>query len=69
MTTPSPTLKPIYTFDPTQPALLHDQLNDEMMPWTAEQLTSWREYANSAQQGRDRMGRLAVGWVVRTARG
>jgi hypothetical protein len=28
---PPPTLKPMSVFDPTQPALLHDKLNDKMI--------------------------------------
>jgi hypothetical protein len=38
-------MKPMSTFDPTQPALLHDQLNDKTFAWTGEHLASWREYA------------------------
>jgi hypothetical protein len=43
------------TFDPSQPALLHDQLNDKMIAWTGEDLAHWREHAESASHG-------VVGW-------
>jgi hypothetical protein len=48
---PPLTLKPMSTFDPTRPALLHDQLNDKMLAWTGEELAGWREHANPHSQG------------------
>jgi len=43
--TPPPTLRPMSEFDATQPALLHDQLNDRMIPWTGEQQGQWHRTA------------------------
>lgn len=41
------------TFDPTQPAILHDALNDQIISWLAEpeQIASFREYALLQQDG------------------
>jgi hypothetical protein len=31
-----PTLRPMRTFDPTKPAMMHDQLNDRTFQWDPE---------------------------------
>lgn len=48
---PPSTLKPMNTFDPSKPALLHDQLNDDMVPWTGEELVGWQKYAKRRSDG------------------
>jgi hypothetical protein len=40
-TMPKPDLKPMSEFDPSMPAMVHDQLNEEMF-WHPEK---WREHA------------------------
>ena len=51
--TPPPTFKTMNSFYPAQPALLHDQLNDKIIPWSAtrEELDSWRQHANPHSEG------------------
>jgi len=64
---PPLTLKPMSSFDPTQPALLHDQLNEKMVPWssTPEEVKSWRQYANSHSEGLVEWdGLLLDGWCA-----
>jgi hypothetical protein len=60
---PPATLQPMSTFDPSQPALLHDQLNDTMLPWTGEQRESWRAHARIRSDGLAEWdGDLFDGW-------
>ena len=33
---PPPALRLMRTFDPTQPAILHDRLNDEIVTWVGD---------------------------------
>lgn len=60
---PPPPLKPMSSFDPSMPALLHDQLNDAMVPWTGEQAEHWRQHT-SAYRGNmiEWDGSLYDGW-------
>jgi hypothetical protein len=48
-------MKPMSTFNPSQPALLHDQLNDDTFAWTGEQADHWRQHAKEASEG-------VIGW-------
>jgi len=50
--TPPKGFKPMARFNPAEPALLHDQLNDKVIPWgaTQEELTHWRKYARPDHQ-------------------
>jgi hypothetical protein len=58
------TMEPMETFDPTEPALLHDQLNDEIMPWIGEQPEEWRKYARKDSEGVVAFeGHLFDGWA------
>ena len=45
------------TFDPTEPAIFHDALNDQIITWLAEptQIDSFRTYAIHEDDG-------TVGW-------
>ena len=38
-------------FDPSQPAVLHDQRNDQIVTWTAELADNWRQYASDRGDG------------------
>ena len=40
------------SFNPTEPALLHDQLNDKVISWAAgrDELAHWRKYARPDHQ-------------------
>lgn len=51
MQVPPPGLRPMSEFDPSQPAVLHDTLNDKMIAWTGEHQASWREHANDHSEG------------------
>jgi hypothetical protein len=44
---PPRSLYPISSFDPTKAALLHDSLNDKMIPWagTPDDAKQWAIYA------------------------
>lgn len=46
-------LRPMSTFDPTQPAILHDRLNDKIITWLAEEdmIANYREYATLDEEG------------------
>jgi hypothetical protein len=62
--TPAP-MKPMHAFDPTRPALLHDQLNGKIIPWSAapEEVKSWRQHANTHNEGViEWEGLLLDGW-------
>ena len=38
-------LKPLATFDPSQPAILHDRFTDKFETWTGEDAADYRENA------------------------
>jgi hypothetical protein len=42
---PPSNLHPMSEFDPSQPAILHDRLNDVIVTWTGEQFGEWKQYA------------------------
>ena len=44
-------MRPMSTFDPAEPAILHDMLNDKIIPWTGEQLPDWRLNARYEDDG------------------
>jgi hypothetical protein len=48
---PPPELHPMNGFDPSKPAILHDQLNDQIIPWTGEDAEHWRRYASPHAPG------------------
>ena len=43
MSTVSPEMKPMATFDHSQPAILHDRHTDKIEPWTGEHAADYRE--------------------------
>jgi hypothetical protein len=40
-TVPPHALRPMDDFDPTEPAILHDRLNDQIVTWTGELKDDW----------------------------
>jgi hypothetical protein len=44
-------MRPMRDFDPSQPAILHDRLNDAIVTWTGELKNHWRENAAYEQDG------------------
>ncbi|MCK1273437.1 MULTISPECIES: hypothetical protein [unclassified Bradyrhizobium] len=44
-------LRPMDAFDPTEPAILHDQLSDTIITWTAEQADDFRRASRPGQDG------------------
>lgn len=44
---PNPPWRPMSEFDPTKPAILHDELNDQAFEWSGarEQFSHWQKYA------------------------
>ena len=62
--TPPSGLRPISTFDPTQPALLHDRRNDKIIPWTGEDADRWNQEAREHGEGVIEWdGHLIDGWA------
>jgi len=50
-------------FDPSQPAILHDLLTDEIITWTGEQQDDFRKLARRRPEGIvEWEGRLLDGW-------
>ncbi len=58
-------LRPMSQFDPSKPAVLHDDLNDKMIAWTGEQADHWHRYAHPHDDGGiiEWDGLLIDGWV------
>jgi hypothetical protein len=44
-------LKPMATFDPSEPAVLHDCVTDQIETWTGEDAADYRNNAISKQDG------------------
>jgi hypothetical protein len=44
-------LRPMSEFDPLEPALLHDRLNDRIIPWTGEDGELFRRFARFQPDG------------------
>ena len=60
---PPPTLKPMSTFDPGQPALLHDRVSDKMIPWLGDDKERWRKDAKPEGDGVIAWdGKMLDGW-------
>ena len=57
---PSP--HPMVSFDPTQPALVHDQLNDKVFEWKPEWASTWHNRRDHAPGVFEWDGRLLDGW-------
>ena len=51
MTVPPKGLRPMADFDPGQPAVLHEQQHDRMIPWTGEDCEDWRKRAERRGEG------------------
>ena len=43
MLKPPSGLRPMIDFDPSEPAILHDRLNDRIEPWTGEEADDYRQ--------------------------
>jgi hypothetical protein len=48
-------MRPMSEFDPTQPAMVHDGLNDKTFEWKPEWAQNYREYAVEDKDG-------VIGW-------
>jgi hypothetical protein len=56
-------LRPMLEFDPTQPALVHDKLNEKVLDWKPEWAVHYREYAIFEPDGKVEWdGRILDGW-------
>jgi hypothetical protein len=44
-------LRPMDTFDPTEPAVLHDLLSDTIITWTAEEAEDYRRTSRPGEDG------------------
>jgi hypothetical protein len=51
MRQPPPELQPMSTFDPSQPAILHDMLNDKIIPWSGQDAAQFQQYAKYEADG------------------
>lgn len=59
---PPSAMRPMSEFDPSQPAILHDRLNDKIITWTGELADDWRKYARHSEGVVEWDGRLFDGW-------
>ena len=51
-------------FDPSKPAVLHDSLNDKMIPWIGDDEAHYRERALNQKDGTVHWdGLILDGWV------
>ena len=39
------------TFDPNEPAILHDRLNDQIITWTGDDAELWKAWARTDAEG------------------
>jgi hypothetical protein len=51
MSSVPPEMKPMATFDPSQPAILHDRFTDKIETWTGEDADDYRENAMMEADG------------------
>jgi len=50
-------------FDPSEPAILHDRLNDKIVAWTGEEAAEWKKHAKPHTVGVVEFGGLLFdGW-------
>lgn len=52
---PPPTLHPMKDFDPSEPAILHDQISDTIITWSGEEADAFRRSRVEREDG-------TVGW-------
>jgi len=63
MPTPPAGLRPMAEFNPAEPAILHEALTDEIVPWDWEQAQDFRETALFGKDGSVRWrGQVFDGW-------
>jgi hypothetical protein len=60
-------------FDPSEPAILHDRLNDTIVAWTGDKGGEWKQYARPHSIGELRAcfstdGATCLAAVIRSAR-
>ena len=48
---PPPTLHPMKSFDPSEPAILHDRLSDSIIAWSGEEAAAFRRSCVEQQDG------------------
>ena len=60
---PPPTLHPMKDFDPSQPAVLHDRISDDIVAWSGEEAGAFRRSAVAQPDGTVAWnGMLLDGW-------
>ena len=52
MPSPPSGLRPMQEFDPSEPAILHEVLTDEIVPWDWEKADDFRDNAMAVNDGR-----------------
>jgi hypothetical protein len=50
--------------DPSQPAMVHDRLNDRTFEWSPDWLGNYRQYANEHSPGVIEWDGLLLDWLV-----
>jgi hypothetical protein len=56
-------MKSMKAFDPSQPAMLHDHVNDQLVEWSPDAEAAYRQHATEAEPGVISFdGRLFDGW-------
>jgi hypothetical protein len=56
-------MRPMSEFDPAEPAILHELLNGDIVPWTGERQAQWRKHARPRGDGIiEWEGHLFDGW-------
>ena len=60
---PPPELRPMGTFDPSEPAILHDRRTDKIVPWDGDDAHDFRRNAVRNPDGTvEWKGMLLDGW-------
>jgi hypothetical protein len=59
----APQLEPMQTFDPSQPAILHDRRTDNIETWTGDHAVNYREHSIVRADGTVEWGSFVFdGW-------
>ena len=63
MLKPPPGLRQMIDFDPSEPAILHDRLNDTIEPWTGENAEDYKQNSIAHPDGTiEWQGMIFDGW-------
>lgn len=58
-----PGLRPMSSFDPTGPAILHDRKDDRIVTWTGEHAADFRQWSVPLEDGSvEWRGNIFDGW-------